>query len=80
MSRLKLADLSKREREVAELCTEPLTAGEIAARLKRLDGRGFVSRAWVQACILRIADRIGGDGRPRLRVSNWVVQQRGVTT
>jgi DNA-binding NarL/FixJ family response regulator len=78
--RLRLSDLTPRERAVAELCPEPLTVEQVARKLKRLDGKpGTVTRSYVQGIIERIAGRIDdGEGRARLRVSAWVVAQRKV--
>lgn len=76
-ARLRWSDLSTREQLVAELCVEPLTMQEMATRLRRLDGKaGTVGLRTVRQAIERLADRIGGDGRPRMRVAKWVNNQR----
>jgi DNA-binding CsgD family transcriptional regulator len=75
---MRLADLSPREREVAELLAQGLTCSEIALRLPNLRSRrgGTITRETVQNHVERIADRIGGKGKPKSRVVHWVLSQR----
>jgi DNA-binding CsgD family transcriptional regulator len=71
-------DLTPRERDVARLVSRGLSCAQIASRLPNLRSRrgGTISRETVQNHVDRIAQRIGGEGRPRERIAAWMLEQK----
>lgn len=64
-----MRDLTPRQKMVAELVAGGLTSKQIAAEL------GLRPR-YVEHCIQRGADRLGGTSSPRHRMTLWFVQLR----
>lgn len=65
--------LSKREWEVAILVAEGLPRKQIAERLDLADGT-------IDSIAYRAAEKIGGHGRPCIRITRFVLAQNSTTS